>query len=334
MTERVIVVQVKPSHSSSQISKVSSNHHHAAAGRVHYRTLDNAVKKFDEADSEDSRLLVASGIKVQIWLDGALSQRHRGVCYEVEFSDDTLDESTTGNLYVLKTRTQEHAQANILLGTAVTKYSELEWPTEFMFATRPCRDVVCSGRVRQPDFAIHDKMAPGIAKYSKYPCLVAEFEFERRGLCAAHKYCTEHFKLIPSLNVALLFKFFSRRPGTRRFAAVAVVYRRTADGPIVSDAVSFGSCPLPSSADVPNEIARVLRILPDAPCPCPSFSEENPTLSVPSELLLGPSLAKWSSEPGRDGNARVPGPLLVELWPMLSRVEWTYNDTAENRPWA
>ena len=106
MTERVVVVQEKPSHSLSQISRESSNHHHAATGRVHYRTLDKAVKRFKEADSEDARLLVASGIKVQKWLDGALSEHHRGVCNEVEFSDDALDESTTGNLYALKTRSQ------------------------------------------------------------------------------------------------------------------------------------------------------------------------------------------------------------------------------------
>lgn len=162
--------------------------------------------------------------------------------------------------------------------------------------------------------------------YSKYPCLVAEFEFERRGLCTAHKYCTEHFKLMSSLNVALLFKFFPRRPGTRRFAAAAVIYRRTADGPIVSDAVSFGMCPLPSSADVPNEIARVLRILPDAPCPCVYSLEEDPTLSVPADLLMGPSLAEWPSEPGRGGHARVPGPLVVKLWSILSQVEGAYDE--------
>jgi hypothetical protein len=325
------VVFVQEKRSVSHISKDRSNHH-AATGRVHYRTLDNAVEKFKAVDSEDARLLVASGMKVQKWLDGALSERHRHVCFEVEFSDDTLNESTTGNLYALKTRGPEHDQATSCLSLSVTNYTKFEWQTEFMFATRPCRDVVCPGRVRQPDFAIYDEMAPGIMKYSKYPCLVAEIEFERRGIRTAHKYCTEHFKLIPSLNVAMLFKFFSRRPGTRRFAAVAVIYRRTADGPIVSDAVSFGMCPLPPSADVPQEIARVLRVLPDAPCPCPYFSEEAPTLSVPSQLVLGPSLAKWSSKPGREGNARVPGPLVVELWRMLSLVEWSLNDSAE-RPW-
>jgi hypothetical protein len=95
MTERVDVVQ--------------ENRHHAATGRVHYRTFDKAVKRFKEADSEDARLLVASGIKVQKWLDRVLSEHpehQRGVCCEVEFSDDALDESTTGNLYALKTRSQ------------------------------------------------------------------------------------------------------------------------------------------------------------------------------------------------------------------------------------
>ncbi len=110
--------------------------------------------------------------------------------------------------------------------------------------------------------------------YSKHPCLVAEIEFERRG--------TEHFKLIPSLNVAMLFKFFPRRPGTRRFAAVAVLYRRTAGGPIGSDAVSFGMCPPPPSADVPKHIAPraprpARRTLPDAP------SGGTPTLFVSSD---------------------------------------------------
>jgi hypothetical protein len=321
------------------LSKDSSSSLHAATGRLHYRTLDKAVEKFRAADSEDARLLVASGINVQKWMDGALSHRHRQVCFEVEFSDDTLNENTTGNLYALKTKDPEHYEVTSCLGFAVTNYSQLEWPTQLMlFGARLCRNVVCSGRVRQPDFAIHSEMAPGIKKYSEYPCLVAEIEFERRSLSTAHRYCIEHFKLIPSLNVAMLFKFFSRRPGTRRFAALAVIYCRAADGPIVSDAVSFGMCPLPPNAVVPNEIARVLRVLPDAPCPFPrdyrQVSEATPTISVSSELVLGPSFAKWCGEPGREGNTRAPGPLVVELWHMLSHVEWSLNDAAERAsPW-
>ena len=230
----------------------------------------------------------------------------------------------------MKTKGLEHCQATDYLSFAFYNYTEFEWRTEgYMFGTRVCRDVVSSGRVWQPDFAIHAKIAPGSMNYSKHPCLVAEIEFERRGLCTAHKYCVEHFKLAPSLNVVLLFKFFSRRPGTRRFAAVAVTYRRTADGPVVADAVSFGMCPPPPSADVPKEIARALRVLPDAPCPCPRDSEATPTLSVPSAALLGPSLAQWVGEPGREGTARVPGPLVVRLWRMLSLVERAYDEKVE-----
>jgi hypothetical protein len=112
---------------------------------------------------------------------------------------------------------------------------------------------------------------------------------------AQHTHCTEHFKLDS------LFEFFSR--------------------PIVADAVSFDMCPLPSSADVPKEIARVL---PDAPCPCPPLSEESPTLSVSQALMLGPSFAKRFSKPAMEGNARVPGPLAARLNRMLPIAEWAH----------
>ena len=83
---------------------------------------------------------------------------------------------------------------------------------------------------------------------------------ELRSLCVvAHTYCTEYFGLMQSLNALMLFKFFPSDPEGRRFAAVAVLYISASEGHIVADAVSFGTCPLPLSAAVPSEIARVCR---------------------------------------------------------------------------
>ena len=187
--------------------------------------------------------------------------------------------------------------------------------------------VICAGTVRELDFAIFytaNITEPG--KLPRYPRVLAEIVLERRSLSAAHQYCIEHFGLIPNLQAAMLFKFFSRHPTTCRFAAVAVLYRRAATGPFVADAVSFGTCPLrPSSAD-PAPIFRALRYLPDAPYPAPQQDSSpwppalRPTLSVPAEDILGPRSAAGSPGPGLKGTEDQDEPLAVDLWRMLHAV--------------
>ena len=139
-------------------------------------------------------------------------------------------------------------------------------------------------------------------------------------LCVAHTYCAEYFRLMQSLNALMLFKFFPSDPDGQRFAAMAVLYIRASEGHIVADAVSFGMRPLPSSAAVPPEIARVLRAVLDSQShdwfprpPCPWPAELRPMLLVPQEIVLGPNCAAGAAAGKAPSPAAGPCPLEVRL---------------------
>jgi hypothetical protein len=244
-------------------------------------------------------------------------------CYEIDFKGK-LSPKTRGDLYIVKRAIKfdmslGYSQLFMALDECM-KHPNLK--DHIIPQVKGC-EVVCPGRIRCLDFAVYNAVALGEWR-SPYPCLIVKFETECRSLCAAHTYCSEHFGHMPALKAVMLFKYFTMHPKTPRFAAVAVLYLRTENGSVVSDVVSFGTCSPPPSDDVPEEIARVLRLFPEPPCLCYVsesscwISEQRPFLSLPLENFLGPSFAGNASLTDEDAAS---GTLTMDLWKVLKRAE-------------
>ena len=323
----------------------------AATGRVHYRRLDAAIKEFEAAHVVDTRVLVARGVKILKWMDRNdkySHRRYRKISYEVEYLGVDVDENTTGDVYIIKIKAPAYYQATIVLIGTVYRYQLNRERFRNISSTINC-ELVCAGRVRELNLAIFNIVD---GKLSQQPCFLAEIEVQHRSLPAVHLYCIQHFLLIPSLRAALLLKFFPRHPDTLRFAAVAVLYRRTATGPSATDAVSFGSCPPPPSA-VPTDVARVLRSLPDAPCRAALEPDSpwppalRPFLTVPAEDLTvpgndvrGPSYSSGVAHRGLEVQDTTGDDLVVDLWRVLESMEKAHKGGAAGvkaqtaPPWA
>jgi hypothetical protein len=312
----------------------SNPKHRSAGGHVHHARLRAAIHEFDALQNEDTRLLVASDINVDKWLRGTVGDQDRKICYEIEFRDHKLDTKTNGDLYIVK----RAIDFDMCLG-----YSQLFLAFErckkhpsleglYIHDVKGCI-LKCLGRLRVPDFAVYDAVGCD-EKISDCPCLIVEFETERRSLCVAHKYCSEYFGLMPALKAVILFKYFALHPETLRFAAVAVLYRRAANGSAVSDAVSFGTCSPPPSIEMPEKIAGALRILTEPPSRCygskSSFwtHEQRPFLSLPLERFLGHPFAANSNL----GKADASGTLVIDLWKVLKAAEIALINNRRRKP--
>ena len=96
-------------------------------------------------------------------------------------------------------------------------------------------------------------------------------------------------------------------------AIVGVLYRRGAQGPMIADAVSFGTRPLLESDTIPADVAPLLRHLPVAPYGAPVnpwTPAQRPTITVPAVDF---------AQAERDATA-LPTDFVIDLWYVLDNV--------------
>ncbi len=137
-------------------------------------------------------------------------------------------------------------------------------------------------------------------------------------------YNAELFAGIPQLRATFFLKVFSRRVETRRFVALALLFRRAAGGVICADAVSCGTEQLHRSANLPPAIGGILRDLGVPPAldrvnPWPAVL--NPFITVPGE-----DLHFWRNDPATGAPVlipqapAVPADLQICLWSIIWKI--------------
>ncbi len=169
-------------------------------------------------------------------------------------------------------------------------------------------DVHCplTDKCRFPDGAIYNFPFENDTR-SSYPTVILEFEYTHRCLSDAHLYCMEYFRLIPTVQAVILFKFGPRSETDRTFYAVGVLYRRRPRNKyrdFVEDAVSFGTAHIRHGVQIPPAIAAALtgRIL--APAPQQRHWQANPWRPEQRLWLTVPAADIYYVAGGRQG--RIP----------------------------
>ena len=142
----------------------------------------------------------------------------------------------------------------------------------------------------------------------RMPCLTVKIEVLQQGIADMLASNAQVFAGIPQLRASVLLKVYRRHAVSRRFAALAILSRRSPDGAVIAaDAVSCGTAPLDACAldRLPPAIRCILRALP-AP---PAVSREspwpptlNPTITVPAADLF-----YWHDDADTGDPVLVPG---------------------------
>ena len=140
-------------------------------------------------------------------------------------------------------------------------------------------------------------------------------------------YNAELFAGIPQLCATFFLKVFARHAESRRFKALALLFRRTADGVTCVDAISCGTAPLNDKVrrSLPQAILNVLRDLgvPLALYPAnPWPAAVNPTVTVPAHDLF-----YWRDDPTTGAPVLIPGApaaaadLRICLWRIVRMID-------------
>ena len=158
------------------------------------------------------------------------------------------------------------------------------------------------------------------------PRLICEIEITHRRLAEILNYNAELFAGIPQLRATTFLKVYSRHTVSRRFGALALLFRRLPGGVVCTDAVSCGTAPLHQAAlnHLPPAIGMILRDL-GTPVALtlanPWPAALNPAITVPAEDLF-----HWRGDPVTGLPVLIPGApaaaadLRISLWEIIFGV--------------
>jgi hypothetical protein len=203
--------------------------------RLNLRQIKKAEREYEKRMRKgeiDFRVLVATGVQILTAREKIDEGKYS---FEIEFEGDPSGYKATGDLFVSR---EMDGPYNIAVCNVIAKFVEFNDENGDIFSSSSKEYVVFDGRIRHPSLTIFPHLS---GRETMDSALLLEVEFEPRSLHAMNSYCLHYFRT-PCVRAVLLFKYFPQHAADRRFAAVAVLYRRGPRGaPEVADAVSFGT---------------------------------------------------------------------------------------------
>ena len=293
-------------------------------GLVTSHQVNLAIAEFlrlEREGKQHGRILVAQRVPLAKWRRSKIALSFGRVAFEADYEDNEVTKHTRADLYISKIPGYAHevgsSQVVLELGTYAAANGDLLLPG--------VGNLHLPGKDRCPDTglspcAVHGENPP-------YPRLICDIEITHRSLHEILAYNAELFAGIPQLRATFFLKVYPRRMGSRRFGALALLFRRLPEGVVCTDAVNCGTSFLHPSVvrNLPPAIAGVLRVLgvPPALTPAnPWLPAVNPTITVPAQDLF-----YWRDDPTTGAAMQIPGApaAAADLSICLWRIIWSIN---------
>ena len=289
-------------------------------GLVTSQQVGLAIAEFlrlEREGKEHGRILVAQRVDLARWRRSKIPSSFGRVVIEADYEDTQVTKKTRADLYISKIPGLAHESGLVKIITQLDRYAEANGN----LLQAGGGDMHLPGKDRCPDAAIRPFAVPG--ENPRMPRLISEFEITHRGLKEILDYNAQLFASIPQLRATTFLKVYPRHVGSRRFGALALLFRRLPGAIICTDAVSCGTDSLHVTVmrNLPPAIAGVMRDLgvPPALTPANPWPEAlNLTITVPAEDLF-----YWRDNPATGAAMPIPGApaaaadLRICLWSII-----------------
>ena len=294
-------------------------------GLVTAHQISLAIEEFKRLESEGKdheRVLVAQRVNLARWRRTTLLSSFGSLVIEADYEDVKVTKKTKADLYIAKLPGLAHDCGVGNLTGQLEAYSAANGDI------LQCGGgtVHLPGRDRQPDTAMRPIVLHG--ENPLMPRFIGEIEITHRSLDEILEYNIQLFAGIPQLRASIFLKVYSRHAASRRFAALALLFRRLPGGVVCTDAVSCGTAPLRGSVvrSLPPAIGGILRLLGVPPAVTqanPWPAAVNPAITVPAGDLF-----YWRDDPVTGAPVPIPGApaldaaadLHICLWSIIRRV--------------
>ena len=305
--------------------KQSETQYTPCFGLVTSHQITLAIEEFKRLENEGSdhgRVLVAQRVNLAKWRRTTLLASFGSLAIEADYEDLEVTKETKADLYISKLPGLAHE-------CGLGELSGQFWG----YLTANGRILQCGGgtvhlpgRDRQPDTAMRPRVLPG--ENPLMPRVIGEIEITHRALREILDYNAQLFAGIPQLRAAFFLKVYTRHTASRRFAALALLFRRLPTGVVCTDAVSCGTAPLRRSVvrSLPPAIGGILRLLGIPPVvtqASPWPAAVNPAITIPAADLF-----YWRDDPATGAPVPIPGApapgaapdLRICLWDIIQTV--------------
>jgi hypothetical protein len=294
-------------------------------GLVTSHQITLAIEEFKRLESEGNdhgRVLVAQRVNLAKWRRTRLLASFGSLAIEADYEDIEATKETKADLYISKLPGLAHD-----CGLAHLMAPFLAYITANGNILQCGGGTVhLPGRDRHPDTAMRPVDLPG--ENPLMPRVIGEIEITHRALREILEYNAQLFAGIPQLRTAIFLKVYTRHTASRRFAALALLFRRLPGGVVCTDAVSCGTAPLGRSVvnSLPPAIGGILRLLGIPPVVTqanPWPAAENPAITIPAADPF-----YWRDDPATGAPVLIPGApapgaapdLRICLWNIIWRV--------------
>ena len=295
-------------------------------GLVTSRQVDLAIEEFNRLEREGKcrkdhgRILVAQCVPLEKWRRSKIPSSFGQVVIEADYDAIKVTKKTRADLYISKLPGLAHESGLAKLTTQLDNYSSANG--DLLHAGGG--NMHLPGRDRCPDTALRPNEIHG--EIPLMPRLIGEIEITHRRIHEILVYNAQLFAGIPQLRATIFLKVYSRHAVSRRFGAIALLFRRLPGGVVCTDAVSCGTAPLRATIlhNLPPAIGGILRHLGIPPVITPANpwpAALNPTITVPAADLF-----YWRDDPATGAPVPIPGApaaaadLRICLWSIIRKV--------------
>jgi hypothetical protein len=292
-------------------------------GIVTNHQIGLAIEEFNRLERDErehGRILVAQRVSLAKWRKRELPLSFGHIVVEADYEDMKVTRTTKADLYISKLPGLAHDCGLSELTMQIGHYSVANG----RLLQAGGGNMHLPGGDRCPDTALRPTVLQG--ENPRMPRLICEIEITHRGLHEILQYNAQLFAGIPQLRAITSLKVFSRHAASRRFGALALLFRRLPGGVVCTDAVSCGTAPLHTTVvrHLPPAIGGILRHLgvpPALTAANPWPAALNPAITVPAADLL-----YWRDDPATGAPVPIPGApaaaadLHICLWSIIWMV--------------
>eukprot|EP00291_Cryptomonas_curvata_P017266 CAMPEP_0172160624 /NCGR_PEP_ID=MMETSP1050-20130122/5660_1 /TAXON_ID=233186 /ORGANISM="Cryptomonas curvata, Strain CCAP979/52" /LENGTH=223 /DNA_ID=CAMNT_0012830405 /DNA_START=57 /DNA_END=724 /DNA_ORIENTATION=- len=213
--------------------------------------------RLEREEKEHGRILVAQRVPLEKWRKSKIPSSIGQVVIEADFGDIEVTKKTKADLFIAKLPGLAH---DCGLGDITFQLGVYKEATGDLFSVGG-GNIHLPGRDRCPDTALRPYVLAG--ENPLMPRLIGEIEITHRGVHEILLYNAQLFAGIPQLRATVFLKVYSRDAASRRFGALALLFRRLPGGVVCADAVSCGTAPLQATVvrSLPPAIGGILRHL-------------------------------------------------------------------------
>jgi hypothetical protein len=305
--------------------KRSETQYTPCIGLVTSHQITLAIEEFKRLESKGNdhgRVLVARRVNLAKWRRTTLLASFGSLAIEADYEDLEVTKETKADLYISKLPGLAHecgvGQLSVLFGAYYTANGDI----------LQCGGgkVHLPGRDRENDTAMRPIDLPG--ENPLMPRVIGEIEITHRALGEILDYNAQLFAGIPQLRAAFFLKVYTRHTASRRFAALALLFRHLPGGVVCTDAVSCGTAPLRRSVvhRLPPPIGGIIRLL-GIP---PAVTQANPWPAAVNPAITIPAADPfyWRDDPATGAPVLIPGApapgaapdMRICLWSIIRRV--------------